>query len=182
MNHLTHRSSRGRAVSLLVACLAVAIAACTPSGSPDGSSLADGGGGAPSAAGSAVPDDGQPGSGENGVEGSLTTSGVYDATWTSEGGNSFMVGDAGSITLNSDRGTFGSLTVKTDGSIDFGSAAPELPVSTYTGTGAQVTLDTVNIGYVCSFTLDNDLTGSDGSVLHIAGTMTIHSNDPITPC
>jgi len=59
---------------------------------------------------------------------------------------------------------------------------PELPVLAYEGSGAQVTLDTVDIGYVCSFTLDNDLTGSDGSVLHIAGTMTIHLNDEITPC
>lgn len=60
--------------------------------------------------------------------------------------------------------------------------APELPVLAYVGTGAQVTLDTVDIGYVCSFTLDNDLTGSDGSVLHIAGSMTFHIAEGVTPC
>ncbi len=92
------------------------------------------------------------------------------------------VGDIGGITLNSDQGTFGHITVKTDGSIRFDSAAAELPAVPYQGTGAQVTLDTVNIGYVCSFTLDNDLTGTDGSVLHIAGTMTFHLDDDITPC
>jgi hypothetical protein len=182
VDDLTHHPARGRGVPLLAACLALAIAACTPSGSPAGSSPADGGGGAPSAAGSAAPDGGQPGSGEDGVEGSLTTSGVYDATWTWELGNSMEIGDIGGITLNSDQATFGNITVKADGSIEFGSTAPELPVSTYTGTGAQVTLDTVNIGYVCSFTLDDDLTGSDGSVLHIAGTMTFHLSDEITPC
>jgi hypothetical protein len=162
----------------------LALAACTPSGSPAGSSPADGdgGGGAPSAAGSAAPDGGQPGSGEDRVDGSLTTSGAYDATWTWQPGNAMDVGDIGGITLDSDQGTFGNITVAADGSIDFGSTAPELPVSTYEGTGAEVALDTVNIGYVCSFTLDDDLTGSDGSVLHIAGTMTFHVSDEITPC
>jgi hypothetical protein len=180
VDHLSHWKSRRRTLSLLAACLALTVAACTPSGSPAGSSPADGG--APSAAGSTAPDDGQAGSGEDGVEGSLVTSGVYDATWTWEPGNYMQIGDIGGITLNSDQGTFGNITVKADGTIEFGSTAPELPVSTYEGTGAEVTLDTVNIGYVCSFTLDDDLTGPDGSVLHIAGTMTIHLNDEITPC
>ena len=168
-------------MSALAVGLALALAACSTASSSPGS---DGGapseGGAPSTQGPAS--NGGSGSTEEGVEGSLTTSGLYDATWTSEGADNFMVGDIGSITLNTDQGTFGHITVKTDGSIEFGSTAPELPAASYTGSGAQVTLDTVNIGYVCSFTLDNDLTGSDGSVLHIAGTMTIHSNDPITPC
>ena len=182
MDHLTHPSSRGRTVSLLAACLALALAACTPSGSPDG-----GGGGGPSTGGAssegpAASNGGQSGSGEDRVDGSLTTSGVYDATWTWQPGNAMDIGDIGGITLNSDQGTFGNITVKTDGTIEFGSTAPELPVSTYAGTGAEVTLDTVDIGYVCSFTLDDDLTGPDGSVLHIAGTMTFHLNDEITPC
>ena len=181
MDHRTQLPPRRRAVSVLAVGFALALAACSPASSSPGS---DGGGssegGAPST--QAPAPNGGSGSGEDGVEGSLTTSGVYDATWTWQPGNNLMVGDIGSITLNSDHDTFGSITVKTDGSIDFGSTAPELPVLYYAGTGAQVTLDTVNIGYVCSFTLDNDLTGSDGSVLHIAGTMTIHIAEGVTPC
>jgi hypothetical protein len=169
-----------RTVAALAVGLALALAACStasgPAASTGGQPPASNGGQPPASSG------GQTGSGEEGVEGSLTTSGAYVATWTWEPGNGFDIGDIGSITLNSDQGTFGSITVKTDGSINFRSTAPELPVLTYEGSGAQVTLDTVDIGYVCSFTLDNDLTGSDGSVLHIAGTMTIHLNDEITPC
>jgi hypothetical protein len=76
-------------------------------------------------------------------------------------------------TLTSDKGTFGNIAVKPDGSLSFGSAADGLS-GAYTGTGAKVTLDTTG-QFVCSFTVDTDLTGSnDKAILHIAGGMTVH--------
>jgi hypothetical protein len=159
--------------------LAFALAACTTAEGPAAST-----GGQPAASsGAAASSGGQTGSGTEGVEGSLATSGLYDATWSWQAGNNWDIGDIGSITLTSDKGTFSSITVKRDGSISFGSAAPELTGAPYEGTGAQVTLGTgLPDGYVCSFTLDNDLTGTDNSVLHIEGTLTFHSNDEFTYC
>ena len=160
--------------------LALVLAACTTAEGPaasTGEQPPASAGGLPASSG------GEPGSGEEGVEGSLTTSGLYDASWSWQAGNNWDIGDIGSITLTSDKGTFSSITVKRDGSISFGSAAPELTAGLYEGTGAQVTLGTgLPEGYVCSFTLDNDLTGTDNSVLHIEGTLTFHSNDEFTYC
>ena len=105
------------------------------------------------------------------VQGSLVSSGIYDATWTWQAGNAADPG-IGGITLNSDKGTFGNVQVLDDGSITFTSGAPELSANgSYTGTGATVQLkDQVP----CGFTLDNDVTGAtDGAVLHLKGTLTI---------
>ncbi len=154
--------SAGRAAAILLA-LGIGLVACTPASSQPAASN-----GAPgsSAAGS------QDTSGEGTVEGSLTSSGLYDATWTWEVGNAAGPG-VGGITLNSDKGTFGNVSVLPDGSITFTSGAPELSQNAvYNGTGATVQL--VN-EIPCGFTLDNDLTGStDGGVVHLAGTLTIH--------
>jgi hypothetical protein len=79
------------------------------------------------------------------------------------------------VTVSSDKGTFGNLSVKPDGSISFGSGAMELTAHgmSYDGGGATVTLDATQ-AFVCSFTVDTDLTSSDGTKLHVAGTMTAH--------
>ena len=172
-------SPRHRAVVALALGLTLALAACATASGPAAST-----GGQPAASTGGLPASSgdQTGSGEEGVEGSLVTSGLYDATWSWQEGNAWLVAD-GSITLNSDEDTFGSIIVTRDGSIRFDSAAPELAAGfPYEGTGAQVTLGTGPIEVVCSFTLDSDLTGTDNSVLHIAGTMTFHSNDEFTPC
>jgi hypothetical protein len=74
----------------------------------------------------------------------------------------------------SDKGTFGNIAVRPDGSVAFGSAATELTNGSYTGTGATVTLDTTG-QFVCAFTLDTDLKGStDGAILHMAGSLRVH--------
>jgi len=151
--------SAGR-LSILLLALALGVAAC--SGTPGASTGGNGGG---------ASDGAQSSSGEATVEGSLVSSGLYDATWTWEPGNAAGPG-IGGITLNSDKGTFGNVAVLNDGSITFTSGAPELSQNgVYTGTGAQVQLqDQVP----CGFTLDNDVTGStDGAVLHLSGTLTI---------
>ena len=75
--------------------------------------------------------------GRTNVTGSLVSSGLYSATWTWQPGNAADVGTGG-VTLNSDKGTFGSIHVLADGSIVFTSGAPELKSGSYTGTGAQV--------------------------------------------
>ena len=59
------------------------------------------------------------------------------------------------------------------GSIVFTSGAPELKSGSYTGTGAQVHMkDASGTQLPCGWTLDNDVTGSDG-VIHLKGTMDI---------
>jgi len=155
----------GRLPAVLVT-LGILLVACSPASSEPAASN----GGAGSSAGASQ--GATASSGEATVEGSLTSSGLYDATWTWQPPNEAGPG-IGGITLNSDKGTFGSVAVLADGSITFTSGAPELSGNAvYTGTGAQVQLkDQIP----CGFTLDNDLTGStDAGVLHLSGTLTIH--------
>jgi hypothetical protein len=102
------------------------------------------------------------------VEGSLTSSGAYEATWTWQAGNAAEP-DMNGITLNSDKGTFGNIHVGPDGAITFTSGAPELTAGSYSGTGAQVTMKN---DAPCSFTVDNDVTGG-GQTLHLKGSLTI---------
>jgi hypothetical protein len=174
----------------VIIAIAITAAACTTSASPGASTGGGGGSAGPSVSSGGGPSastgGGPSASGGVTATGSLTTSGLYDATWSWTAGNAADVGDLGSITLNSDKGTFGNISVMHDGSIRFGSGASELSAGTdFTGSGAQVTLNTkgpVPGTYVCGFKLDNDLTGHDGSTLHIKGTMTLHSDDSITPC
>ncbi len=115
------------------------------------------------------------------VEGSLTTSGAYDATWTWNPGDNVGLGDLGSITLTSDKGTFANIQVPRDGTISFGSGVVSEIGLNATGAGAQVTLDGQNM-VVCSFTVDTDLTGAPGGALHLKGTLTIHGSDGVFSC
>jgi hypothetical protein len=160
--------------------LVVAIAACSgavnpPAGTAAGASSgpvatpepspASGGGSGASAGGG----------GATGYEGSVTSSGVYAATWSVAAGQEAPFSAAGNPSLTSDKGTFGNIKVMPDGSVSFGSAATELVSnSSYDGTGAKVTLDQTG-QFVCAFTIDSDLKGNhDGAVLHLAGGMTFH--------
>ena len=60
-----------------------------------------------------------------------------------------------------------------DGSITFTSGASELKSGSYKGTGAQVHMKNASGTQLpCGWTLDNDVTGSDG-VIHLKGTMDI---------
>lgn len=164
--------TRSLARSLAVLVAALALAACGGAASPSPQS----GGGAPSPGSSqAGPTEPNGAGGPDGFEGTLTSSGVYSATWTVVPGmaaNPFNASNNPSLT--SDKGTFGNIKVELDGKVSFGSAATELSNGSYDGTGAEVTLDSSD-QFVCAFTLDTDLMGSnDKAVLHLSGSMTVH--------
>jgi hypothetical protein len=159
--------------------LAMALAACggtataPPPGSngappPSASSVVSS---APSAAGSTASSGG---GGANAYEGTFKTSGLYSATWTvAKDMDPNPFNSVNNPTVTSDKGTFGNIEVKPDGSLSFGSGAAEFS-GAYKGTGAKVTLDTTG-QFVCAFTVDTDLTGTnDKAILHIAGGMTVH--------
>lgn len=157
--------------------LALALAACSGTVTPP--PTGGGGGTTPPGASSAAPATTAPAGstgagGANGFEGSFKTSGLYSATWmVAKDMDPNPFNSVNNPTLTSDKGTFGNIAVKPDGSLSFGSAADGLS-GAYTGTGAKVTLDTTG-QFVCSFTVDTDLTGSnDKAILHIAGGMTVH--------
>ena len=165
--------------------LALVLAACSGTANPTGSTGAgpSAAGGAPSAAPSpasggtsAAPSPASGGTGTDSFEGSLTTSGLLAATWTAAPGVVVAPFNAsGNLTIASDKNAYGNLGVKPDGSLDFGSGAPELSKNgAFIGTGAHVTLDQTG-AFVCSFTVDTDLKGTtDGAILHIKGGMTAH--------
>jgi hypothetical protein len=115
------------------------------------------------------------------VQGSLTTSGAYDATWTWEPGNSAEFGSLGGITLTSDKDTFANIMVANDGTFTFGSGQVSEIGLSLAGAGAQVTLDSQDL-VVCSFTVDTDLTGAPGGALHLKGTMTFVGSDGVVSC
>jgi hypothetical protein len=152
--------------------IAVALAACSGTATPSPQS---GGGGASSAgvpaAGSTEPN---AAGGPNGFEGTLVSSGVYSATWAAAPDTEANPFNASSNpSLASDKNTFGNIKVETDGSVSFGSGAPELSGS-YDGVGAKVTLDSSG-QFVCAFTVDTDLKGSNGNaVLHMSESMIVH--------
>jgi len=150
-----------RRLAVGVAILGLALADCA-GGAP---SVTTGGGVEPSVSSSVGGGAGGPAS----AQGSIVSSGAYAATWTWQAGNAADPG-MGGVTLTSDKGTFGNVEVLNDGSITFTSGAPELTAGSYKGTGAQVQ---VANGAPCSFTLDNDVTGSNGQVLHLKGSITI---------
>lgn len=174
MHTLVSASARRFAAILLA--LAFALGACSGGSSPSvGANGGSTAAGASSGAGgaSASTDTGAAGSpGGTTVTGSLVSSGLYSATWTWQPGNAADVGTGG-VTMNSDKGTFGSISVLADGSITFTSGAPELKSGSYKGTGAQVHMkDASGTQLPCGWTLDNDVLGSDG-VIHLKGTMDI---------
>lgn len=158
MHDLVNVAAR-RLTAVLLA-LAVGLAACSGAAAPAAESAAGGEAGAAS--------------GGVDVQGSLVSSGLYAATWTWQPGNEADPGSGG-ITLNSDKGTFGNVEVLDDGTITFSSGAPELSAgSPFHGTGGQVHMKDVQGAQIpCGFSLDNDVTGSDGGVLHLKGTLTI---------
>jgi hypothetical protein len=158
---------------MILLILGFALAACSgPAGSAGTGASSDTGTSATDGAAEAPAPGGSPG--ETNVTGSIVSSGLYDATWTWQPGNAADIG-IGGVTLNSDKGTFGNIQVLADGSITFTSGAPELSsASTFNGTGAQVHMkDASGTQLPCGWTLDNDLTGSDGSILHLKGTMDV---------
>ena len=164
--HRFHPAYAARFAAVLLAASLLLVACSSPASSGQSSN-----GGATSSAGARAAGPGASLAGGVDVQGSLVSSGIYDATWTWEVGNAADPG-IGGITLNSDQGTFANISVLPDGSITFTSGAPELSGNgSYAGTGAQVQLkDQI----ACGFTLDNDVTGAtDGAVLHLTGTLTI---------
>jgi hypothetical protein len=153
-------------LALGIASLVALIAGCAGAASPTT------GGSTPVSSADVPATGGQSAGGVEGFEGSLVTSGGYDATWTvspDQGPDPFNSSDH--PTLVSDKGTAGNIRVMDDGSVSFGSGAPELS-GQYAGTGAVVTLDETG-QFVCSFSVDTDLSSGE-STLHIAGTMTVH--------
>ena len=143
------------------------------SGAGAGASTDTGGGGAYGGGGEASAGAAGGGSDAGTVTGNLVSSGLYDATWTWQPDLAADIG-VGGTSMKSDKGTFGNIQVLEDGSITFTSGAPELKSGSYTGTGAQVHMqDASGTQLPCGWTLDNDLTGSDG-VIHLKGTMDVH--------
>ena len=171
------RRRQGLRLPLVAATLGIVLAACTSAASP---SAAPGGAASGSAAPSPAESAGGGEGGDNGFLGSLTSSGVYSATWTVSPDQEVTPFTGSSVTLVSDKGTFGNVEVSPEGGVSFGSGAPELSKYgiQFTGTGAMVTLDPNEITgnrFVCAFTVDTDLTSGDGSaVLHLAGSLTVH--------
>jgi hypothetical protein len=124
----------------------------------------------PQPAGASVDAGGGGGTGEATATGSLVSSGILDATWAWVAGNAVGPG-IGGITVTSDKGTFGNIEVLSDGSITFSTGDPTISAGApYKGTGAQVHMKDQ---LPCGFTLDNDLTGSDGKILHMKGSMDV---------
>ncbi len=170
------RASAWRSAAIILA-LAFGLGACSggssPSAGANGGSTASGAGsgagGAGTSTGTGVA--GSPGGAT--VTGSLVSSGLYSATWTWQPGNAADIGATGGVTMNSDKGTFGNISVQADGTIIFTSGAPELHSGSYKGTGAQVHMkDASGTQLPCGWTLDNDVTGTDG-VIHLKGTMDV---------
>ena len=156
-----------RLIPQLLVALSFALVACSSGGSSGGTKPTAGGGTATA------------GGGHDGFTGTIATSGAYVATWTVGSGvepDPFNV--VGALTMTSDRNTFGNLSVKPDGSISFGSGAPEMGKNLqFTGSGAQVTLDSTG-AFVCAFSADTDLVGDgDGTVLHVTGNMSVVWHD-----
>jgi hypothetical protein len=168
--HVPDRRRPGLRLPLVAATLGIVFAACTSAASSTAPGSAASG---TAATGPVASTEGGEG-GANEFEGSLTSSGPYSATWTvspDQEVTPFTVG----VTLVSDKGTFGNISVSPEGNVSFGSGVPELS-GQFTGTGAMVTLDPNEFTgnrFVCAFTVDTDLT-SRGVVLHLAGSLTVH--------
>jgi hypothetical protein len=153
----------------------VLLAACTTTGTPapaaPGASLGASTEGASPAAGSSAAGS-QPASGSGTVEGSLTTSGALEATWTwtsPDSVNSSSPPQASlAFTIGTANGAFGNVEVDGDGTIKFLSG--KLPQGPFKGSGGTLTMNAA--GYPCSMTIDATLTGSGGASLKVVGTLT----------
>lgn len=177
--HVPDRPRPGLRLPLAAATLGIVLAACTSAASSTAPGSAASGTTATSPVGSTEGGGTAAGSAAEGFEGSLTSSGLYSATWTvspDQEVTPFTVG----VSLVSDKGTFGNISVSPEGNVSFGSGAPELSKYgiQFTGTGAMVTLDPNEITgnrFVCAFTVDTDLKSGDGSgMLHLAGSLAVH--------
>ena len=106
------------------------------------------------------------------VQGSIVSSGPYAATWTWQPPNAV---NPGAVVLSSDKGAFGDLQVETDGSITFTTGASQISAgSPFLGTGGTQTVKQVaGLPTVCGIAVDSDVTGSNGTVLHLKGSLTI---------
>ena len=132
-----------------------------------------------------------PAAGKGVVTGTIVTSGVYSANWTVYVGNN-SASHTGRFGLTSDKGatpadgleaniavdgrsgsiTFDSVSSGRDGiepPADFAAGGP------YVGAGGRSVIRTDPNGndYTCAITVDADLTGGNGTVLHVKGTLTI---------
>lgn len=162
-----------RCLAAVLITLSLGLVACSgtssppAAGGPPSSGTGSTGAGASTDAGAAVSP------GDTLVTGSLVSSGLYAATWTWQPGNAAGIGATGGVTMNSDKGTFGNIEVHADGTIIFASGAPELHSGSYKGSGAQVHMKEAGGAQLpCGWTLDNDVTGTDG-VIHLKGTMDV---------
>jgi hypothetical protein len=106
------------------------------------------------------------------VEGRIVSSGAYAATWTWQAPNTV---DPGEVVLVSDKNTFGDLLVDTDGSITFTIGVPKFAdASPFLGDGGTQTVKQVaGSPVVCGIAVDSDVTGSDGTVIHLKGSLSI---------
>ena len=107
------------------------------------------------------------------VLGSIVSSGTYAATWTWKPPNAVNPGE---VVLTSDKGTFGDLQVDTNGAITFTTGAPQISAgSPFLGTGGTQTVKQIGgIPTVCGIAVDSDVTGANGTVLHLKGSLAIN--------
>jgi hypothetical protein len=168
------------AVSLLVAACGgsstpppASGASPAPTSTPGGSTSGGGGGiASPAGSGAAASDAGSGSGGSGTVAGSIVSSGAYSATWTWRSPNAVNPGE---VVLTSDKNTFGDLQVGSDGSITFTTGAPEVSAgSPFLGTGGtQTTKQVSGLPTVCGIAVDDDVTGTNGTTLHLKGSLTI---------
>ncbi len=145
-------------IRYLVPIIVLGVAACSPSPKHATSGDQAGAGGA------------------NGYVGTITTSGLSNATWSpGPGAEADPFNSIANLTLVSDKQSYGNIHVDLNGDFSFGSADPAFKNNlSFKGGGAKVTLDKSGV-YVCAFSIDQDLKGeADGSTLHVKGSMTVH--------
>ncbi len=150
-------------VGILVVGFSLALTACSGNGTNSNANPATDGGN-------------QAGSGKDGFTGTVTTSGLYEATWSASADAELgPFNSVSSVILTSNKQTFGHIDVKPDGTVHFGSAAPEFGHSiAFAGSGAKVTLDSGST-LVCAFTVDTDLTDeSTHATVHLSGGMSVN--------
>lgn len=164
-------------------------AVASPSAAQSASATAAGGSGAGSGGGpGGAP---SPAGGKGVITGTIVTSGIYSANWVVYVGNN-SASHTGRFGLTSDKGatpadgleaniavdaqsgtiTFDSVSSGRDGiepPADFAAGVP------YVGAGGRsvIRTDPNSNEYTCGITMDADLTGQNGAVLHVKGTLTI---------
>jgi hypothetical protein len=172
-----------RRSAAMVVALTFWIAACTGGSSPSidgpGGSTASAAPGASIEASPAASTGSGASPGEMVVQGSLTTTGTYEATWTWTPGDDFGTGPVAEVTIASDKGGYAAIKVNADGSWSvISGSVPEISMPAG-GSGAQVVMTSQTYGdTICGFTVDGDI----GPGLHMAGTMTFVGSDGVFTC